>query len=103
MTRPENATEVKLVFDEPELRKKSPKHLADFSPTERRTFATELGLPAFRANQVENHYFTHFASEPETWTDIPLEVRTKFGGTNKPSSGIPHSASTLSSKWANSS
>jgi 23S rRNA (adenine2503-C2)-methyltransferase len=78
MTRPEVTTEIKLVFDEPPLRKKSPRHLADFSPDERRAFATELGLPAFRANQIENHYFTHFASDPESWTDIPLEMRTKF-------------------------
>ena len=56
MTRPSEPQEIKLVFDEPVLRKKSPRHIADFSPEERRAFATELGLPAFRANQVENHY-----------------------------------------------
>ncbi|MBC7464028.1 MAG: 23S rRNA (adenine(2503)-C(2))-methyltransferase RlmN [Actinobacteria bacterium] len=78
MTRSSEPAEIKLVFDEPVLRKKSPRHIADFSPEDRRAFATELGLPAFRANQVENHYFTHFASEPQTWTDIPLEMRDKF-------------------------
>jgi 23S rRNA (adenine2503-C2)-methyltransferase len=28
--------EIKLVFDEPVQRKKAPKHLADFSPAERK-------------------------------------------------------------------
>ncbi len=78
MTRPDNPTEIKLVFDEPPLRKKSPRHIADFSPEERRNFAVELGLPAFRANQIANHYFTHFASEPESWTDIPSADRTRI-------------------------
>jgi len=51
--------EIKLVFDEPVQRKKAPKHLADYSPEERRELAKSLGLPAFRANQVATHYFTH--------------------------------------------
>ncbi len=76
MTRPENPTEIKLVFDEPKLRKKTPRHLADYSPAQRRELAVELGLPAFRANQVANHYFTHRSSNPETWSDIPLNLRT---------------------------
>ncbi len=76
MTRPEKATEIKLVFDEPKLRKKTPRHLADYSPDERRELAVELGLPAFRANQVANHYFTHHSSDPETWSDIPANLRT---------------------------
>jgi len=78
MTRPEKPLEINLVFDEPVLRKKSPKHLADFSPEDRRTFAQEQGLPGYRANQVANHYFTHFASEPDSWTDIPAAERMKM-------------------------
>ena len=34
-----------------------------------------LGLPAFRANQVATHYFTHLSNDPENWTDIPAEMR----------------------------
>ena len=75
MTRPEKATEIKLVFDEPKLRKKTPRHLADYSPEQRRELAVELGLPAFRANQVANHYFTHLSSDPESWSDIPANLR----------------------------
>ena len=78
MTRNEKPTEIALVFDEPILRKKSPRHIADFSPEERRNFAVELGLPAFRANQIANHYFSHFASDPETWTDIPAVDRGRI-------------------------
>jgi 23S rRNA (adenine2503-C2)-methyltransferase len=69
--------ELKLVFDEPVQRKKAPKHLADFSPEERRALAVENGLPAFRANQVATHYFTHLSNDPETWTDIPADLRGK--------------------------
>ena len=47
--------EIKLVFDEPVQRKKVPKHLADYSPDERREVAKSLGLPAFRATQVATH------------------------------------------------
>ncbi len=70
-------TEIKLVFDEPVQRKKAPKHLADFSPEERRALAVENGLPAFRANQVATHYFTHLSDDPQTWTDIPADMRGK--------------------------
>ena len=34
--------EINLVFDEPVQRKKIPKHLADYSPEERREVAKEL-------------------------------------------------------------
>lgn len=68
-------TEIKLVFDEPVQRKKAPKHLADLSPDERRALATELGLPAFRANQVATHYFSHLSNDPDQWTDIPADQR----------------------------
>jgi len=75
--RPDANPELKLVFDEPVQRKKAPKHLADFSPEERRALAVENGLPAFRANQVATHYFTHLSNDPETWTDIPADMRGK--------------------------
>lgn len=76
MTRPDQPGDIKLVFDEPKLKKKTPRHIADFSPEQRRELAKELGLPAFRANQVANHYFTHLNSAPGTWSDIPADLRT---------------------------
>lgn len=75
MTRSSMPPEIKLVFDEPKLKKKTPRHLADYSPEQRRELAVELGLPAFRANQVANHYFSHLSSDPETWSDIPANLR----------------------------
>jgi len=78
MTRADQPDELKLVFDEPAQKKKPPRHIADFSPEERRAFAQELGLPAFRANQVANHYFTHLSTDPQTWSDIPADKRQEF-------------------------
>ncbi len=67
--------ELKLIFDEPVQKKKAPKHLADFSPEDRKNFAKELGFQPFRASQVATHYFSHLNNEPSTWTDIPADQR----------------------------
>ena len=67
--------ELKLIFDEPVQKKKAPKHLADFSPEDRKNFAKELGLQPFRAAQVATHYFSHLNNDPSTWTDIPADQR----------------------------
>ena len=69
-------TELKLVFDEPVQKKKPPKHLADFSPAERKAFAQELGFQPFRASQVATHYFSHLSNNPDEWTDIPAAERS---------------------------
>jgi 23S rRNA (adenine2503-C2)-methyltransferase len=68
-------SELKLVFEEPKQRKKAPEHLADLTKEERRAKAESLGLPAFRANQISTHYFTHYNDEPDSWTDIPAALR----------------------------
>jgi 23S rRNA (adenine2503-C2)-methyltransferase len=67
--------ELKLIFDEPVQKKKAPKHIADFSPEERKNFAKELGFQPFRASQVATHYFSHLNNDPSTWSDIPAEQR----------------------------
>jgi len=67
--------EINLVFDEPVQRKKAPKHLADFAPSERKAFAEELGFPGYRASQVATHYFSHLSNNPQQWSDIPAESR----------------------------
>jgi 23S rRNA (adenine2503-C2)-methyltransferase len=67
--------ELKLIFEEPVQKKKAPKHLADFSPEDRKNFAKELGLQPFRAAQVATHYFSHLNNDPSTWTDIPADQR----------------------------
>ena len=56
-----------------------PAHLADLSLDERIAAVRELGLPAFRAKQLSNHYFTHFSSDTATMTDLPAELRASLG------------------------
>lgn len=54
---------------------KPPRHLADLDPAERRAAVVELGLPAFRADQLSRHYFTRLSDDPATMTDLPKQVR----------------------------
>lgn len=68
-------SELKLVFDAPKPRTKAPLHLADFSAEERKAKAKELGIPAFRVNQISTHYFTHYNDDPATWSDFPKDLR----------------------------
>ncbi len=67
-----------LVFDEPRRARKPPRHLADLSGAERRTAVTELGEPAFRAQQLSNHYFARLVDDPEQMTDLPAASRDKL-------------------------
>lgn len=76
--------ELKLVFDEPVQRKKAPRHIADFSPAERKAFAKELGFEPFRATQVATHYFSHLSSDPAEWTDIPATERQSIAAALTP-------------------
>ena len=64
-----------LVFDEPRGRGKPPRHLADLSPGERKTLATELGLPGFRVKQLATHYFSRLVDDPSQMTDLPAADR----------------------------
>jgi len=45
-----------LVFDAPAVKKKTPIHLADLTPAERKARSVELDLPPFRANQLAVHF-----------------------------------------------
>jgi 23S rRNA (adenine2503-C2)-methyltransferase len=56
-------------------RAKPPRHLADLSLAERRTAVTELGHPAYRANQLSTHYFAHLLDDPRRMTDVPAATR----------------------------
>ncbi|MDT7568167.1 MAG: rRNA (adenine2503-C2)-methyltransferase [Pseudonocardiales bacterium] len=66
-----------LVFDAPR-RAMPPTHLADLSPEQRRIAVTELGLPAFRADQLSRHYFGRFEADPAAMTDLPATVRDRL-------------------------
>lgn len=67
-----------LVFDAPR-RGMPPRHLADLGPIERRAAVTELGLPAFRADQLSRHYFGRLENDPAAMTDLPPAARAKLG------------------------
>lgn len=63
-----------LVFDAPR-RAKPPRHLADLDETARAAAVAELGLPAFRAKQLANHYYGRFNADPRQMTDLPAGAR----------------------------
>jgi 23S rRNA (adenine2503-C2)-methyltransferase len=66
-----------LVFDPPR-RAMPPAHLADLSPEQRRAAVAELGLPAFRADQLSRHYFGRLEADPAAMTDLPAAVRDRL-------------------------
>ncbi len=66
-----------LVFAAPR-RGKPPVHWADLAPDERREAVRELGLPAFRAQQLSRHFFVHSTADPADWTDIPSDRRAEL-------------------------
>ena len=68
-------TTLPLVFDAPARPRTPPRHLADLSPAERRAAVAELGLPAYRAGQLSQHYFARLTDDPAAMTDLPVAVR----------------------------
>jgi len=71
-------TSLPLVFDAPR-RGLPPRHLADLSQPERRAAVTDLGEPAFRADQLSRQYFGRLENRPERMTDLPAAVRERLG------------------------
>ena len=67
-----------LVLSEPRGRKKPPPHLADLAPDERAERLEELGLQAFRAKQLSNHYFARLVEDPAEMTDLPATQRDEL-------------------------
>jgi len=55
-----------------------PAHLADLTPEQRVERVKELGMPGFRAAQLEKHYFQHYTSDPAAMTDLPAAGREEF-------------------------
>ncbi|WP_083090325.1 23S rRNA (adenine(2503)-C(2))-methyltransferase RlmN [Actinomyces vulturis] len=76
---PEGATspdaKPRLSFAVPPAKGKAPRHLADLDLAGRKSALKEAGLPAFRADQLSRHYFTHFTRDAEDMTDIPAAIR----------------------------
>ncbi len=67
---------VPLVFNAPR-RGLPPQHLADLDEAGRKSAVQELGLPAFRADQIARHYYGRLVADPEQMTDLPAAVREK--------------------------
>lgn len=63
-----------LIMVEPK-RPKPPVHWSDLTVAERKEKVTELGLPAFRADQISRQWFARLSDDPNSWTDIPAELR----------------------------
>ena len=55
-----------------------PAHLSDLTPAQRIERVKELGMPGFRAAQLEKHYFQHYTSDPAEMTDLPAAGREEF-------------------------
>ncbi|MGH3940548.1 MAG: 23S rRNA (adenine(2503)-C(2))-methyltransferase RlmN [Pseudonocardiaceae bacterium] len=68
-------TALPLVFDAPS-RGLPPRHLADLDHDQRRAVVTELGEPAFRADQLAHHYFVRLTVDPAAMTDLPALRRS---------------------------
>ena len=66
-------TALPLVFDAPR-RGMPPRHLADLTREEARAAVTELGHPAFRADQLARHYYRGI-TDPAEMTDVPAAAR----------------------------
>ncbi len=63
-----------LVFEAPK-KGKPPLHLMDLDPAGRRAAVEELGLPAFRADQVSRQWLGRLSDDPTEWTDVPAPAR----------------------------
>ncbi|MGH8920447.1 MAG: 23S rRNA (adenine(2503)-C(2))-methyltransferase RlmN, partial [Actinomycetes bacterium] len=70
-------TALPLVFTAPS-RGMPPRHLADLDRDQRRAVATELGEPAFRADQLARHYFARLTVDPAAMTDLPAPRRSQL-------------------------
>ncbi|WP_134323119.1 23S rRNA (adenine(2503)-C(2))-methyltransferase RlmN [Cumulibacter soli] len=68
-------TALPLVFSPPRGVKKPPRHLADLDLSGRRAAMADLGVPAFRANQLSNHYFGRFVNDPAQMSDLSAADR----------------------------
>lgn len=60
-------------------RTRPPRHLADLDPSALRDAVVELGLPAYRADQLARHYFGRYEADPAAMTDLPAAARETLG------------------------
>ncbi len=75
---PEGATSSKarpIISFTARRRGKAPSHLADLDLDGRKKVLSEVGFPAFRADQLSRHYFEHGVADPELMSDVPASMR----------------------------
>ncbi|OCW61138.1 23S rRNA (adenine(2503)-C(2))-methyltransferase RlmN [Trueperella bernardiae] len=75
--RVESGERPTLTFQQ-KRRGKPPRHLADLDREQRRALVADMGLPAFRADQVSRHYFDHRTAAPAQMTDLPQGQREEI-------------------------
>jgi 23S rRNA (adenine2503-C2)-methyltransferase len=81
-------TALPLMFEAPR-RGMPPRHLADLDRDQRRAVVTELGEPAFRADQLARHYFARLSTDPVGMTDLPAASRARLAAALLPELAIP--------------
>lgn len=59
-------------------RPKPPQHWSDWTVDERKAKVIELGLPGFRADQFSRQWYSRLNNDPESWTDVPAELRAQL-------------------------
>jgi 23S rRNA (adenine2503-C2)-methyltransferase len=64
--------------------RRAPRHLADLDLDGRRAAVTDLGLPAYRADQVSRQYFVRLTDDPSAMTDVPAASRDALAMTLLP-------------------
>ncbi len=55
---------------------KPPRHLSDLTGAQRREAAAEIGIAAFRADQISRHWFARLSDQPDEWTDLSAADRS---------------------------
>ncbi len=68
-----------LVLEAPR-RGRPPRHLMDLDMPGRKQAMAELGLPAFRADQVSRQWLARLSDTPDEWTDVPSDARATVAG-----------------------
>ena len=63
-----------LILEVPR-RGKPPRHLLDLDLSERKAAFAELGVPAYRADQVSRHWLARLDDDIDGWSDIPATDR----------------------------
>ncbi len=69
-------TPVPLVLGAPR-KGKPPRHWIDLTHDERVEAVQAIGLPVFRADQIDRHVFERLDPDPTQWTDLPADVRER--------------------------